>query len=108
MKYKLMSVMTKQEIEYILKEVCNLEYNSIDSIEYSNEENSISITVLEYWEVIEDDGIRQTYEDTEDIILSDETIEFEHGQMSKSIHEYKKYIIAKGYYYLWKDNKYCL
>ena len=106
MEYKLMSEMIKQEVEYILKEICGLEYNSIDSIEYNNEENSINVIVLETWVTKDDDGIEREYEDTEDVILSDVTIDFEHGQMSESIHEYKKYIVAKGYYYLWRDNKY--
>ena len=106
MKYKLMSDMTKEEIEYILKKVCELEYNVIDSIEYNKKENSIDITVLETWTTKDDNDILVNIEDTEDITLSNSEINFEHGQMEDAQYRYKQYILAKGYYYLLKDNQY--
>lgn len=102
MKYKLMSDMTKEEIEYILKEVCKLEYNTIESLEYNTEENTIDITVLETWTTNDDNDI----EDTEDITLSNREINFEYCQMNNARYKYKQYILAKGYHYLLEDNQY--
>lgn len=106
MKFKKMCEMPKKEIEYILKEVCGLEYNELDSIEYDKDNNKINIVVLETWVTKDDDGSLINIEDTEEIIMWDNTIEFEHGQIIEEKYDYKQYILAKGYYYLLKDNKY--
>lgn len=104
MKYKQMSEMTKDEIEYILKEVIGLDFNSIETIEYDKENNSIDITVTETWNTLDDDNNEVLYEDTEDITFNDDSCNVQHSNIYT--YDYMQYLLAKGYHYLWKDNKY--
>ena len=100
MKYKQITDMTDQEIEFLWKDIFNV--NKIIRIERRINENEIEVSFETSWGN-NDDKIE--IEDTV-IMYSDDFDEPDFQLAENDKFEYRQYMIAKGYSSYWKDNKY--
>jgi hypothetical protein len=103
MKYRPITEMTDKEIEFLWKDI--FQVNKITSIERNIEDNEIVVGFITTW----GDGTKDDpYIDIEDsvIMYSDDFEEPNFPVSSEEKFKYRQYMIAKGYSKYWKDNPY--
>lgn len=103
MKYKLITEMTDQEIEFLWKDIFNI--NKITNIRRNKKDNEIEVSFETTW----GDGTEEDpYTNIEDTVImySDSFDEPNFSVNSEDRLKYKQYMIAKGYSKYWKNNKY--
>jgi len=103
MKYKPITDMTDQEIEFLWKDIFQI--NKIISIERNIEENEIEVSFETTWGDGTDDDPYFEMEDTI-TMYSDgfSNVDFSINEEDKL--KYRQYMIAKGYSMYWKNNPY--
>lgn len=100
MKYKPITEMTDEEIEFLWKDIFDV--NRITNIERNIDNNEIEVSFETTW------GDKKEQFDVEDTITmySDDFEQPNFSIDSEDVLKYKQYMIAKGYSMYWKDNKY--
>ncbi len=103
MKYRPITDMTDQEIEFLWKDI--LKINKVIYVKRNIEENKIKVEFESTW----GEGTElDPYFDIEDMVIMhpDKFNEMDYPVNLEEKFKYQQYMIAKGYSKYWKDNPY--
>lgn len=100
--YKSITEMADEEIEFVVRDLLSWDIEKITNIDRDYEENEIIVEFMAIWYSEGDDGKEIISLNEEEIVLSPTSAR---GAEPYDSVNYRKYMLAKGYHPLLKDNK---
>lgn len=101
-KYRLITEMTNEEVEFVVRDLLSWDIEKITSIDRNFEENEIIVEFIAIWYSKDDEGKEIRSLNEEEISISPTSAR---GAEPYDSIDYRKYMLAKGYHPLLKDNK---